>query len=154
MQDSSLDDTQSNMPLPKIEIIVGSVLMHAWAEIEHDLIYKPENGNVSNNQEAILDERDGWSSPGVALERLQRALQRRLTEKDAPFDSHYDLAAYLHRWLQGAEPKTNAQMGRVDLLWELLREGSAHSATSQEEVGEPEFLSMPNQFRSASRHYT
>jgi hypothetical protein len=117
--------------------------MHAWAEIEHDLIYKPENGNVSDDEEAILDEVNGLVLTGeVALEGLQRALQRRLTEKDAPFDSHYDLAAYLHRWLQGAEPKTDAQMGRVDLLWELLREAQLNSATKlQEEVGEPEVLS-------------
>ena len=144
MQDSSLDETQKQYATAKIEVQVGSVLMHAWAEVEHDLIYKPESGELSDDEEAILDEVNGLVLTGeVALERLQRALQRRLTEKDVPFDSHYDLAAYLHRWLQGAAPTSDPQMGRVDLLWELLREAKLNSATKlQEQVGEADFLSI------------
>ncbi|EYE88763.1 hypothetical protein Q428_06270 [Fervidicella metallireducens AeB] len=30
-----------------IEIQVASVLMHAWAEVEHDLVYKPSSGEIS-----------------------------------------------------------------------------------------------------------
>lgn len=138
MQNGSLGDTQKQYTTAKIEIQVGSVLMHAWAEVEHDLIYKPESGVLSDDEEAILDEVNGLVLTGeVALERLQRALQRRLTEKDAPFDSHYDLAAFLHRWLQGAAAQTVAQMGRVDLLWELLREAKLNSVSKlKEQIGD------------------
>ena len=81
-----------------VEVQVGSVLMHAWAEVEHDLIYKPESGEISEDEDAILDEINGLVITGeVALERLQRAVERRLAEKDVKFDNQYDLAAYLHR---------------------------------------------------------
>ncbi|MEJ0092103.1 MAG: RelA/SpoT domain-containing protein [Methylocella sp.] len=143
IHDGSLDHAQKQYATAKIEIQVGSVLMHAWAEVEHDLMYKPESGDLSEDEEAILDEVNGLVLTGeVALERLQRALQRRLAENDAPFDSHYDLAAYLHRWLQGAKPRSDLQLGRVDLMWELLREAKLNSATKlKEQVGEPDSLS-------------
>lgn len=32
-----------------IEIQVASVLMHAWAEVEHDLVYKPLSGDLSED---------------------------------------------------------------------------------------------------------
>lgn len=37
----------------KIEIQVASVLMHAWSEVEHDLIYKPMQGTLSEEELAI-----------------------------------------------------------------------------------------------------
>jgi hypothetical protein len=144
MQDGSLDDPQKQYAAAKIEVQVGSVLMHAWAEVEHDLIYKPESGDLSNDEEAILDEVNGMVIAGeVALERLQAALQRRLADKGAQFDSHYDLAAYLHRCLQEFTPTPDPPMGRVDLLWALLREANLNSATKlREQIPELGFLSM------------
>jgi ppGpp synthetase/RelA/SpoT-type nucleotidyltranferase len=61
----------------KIEIQVASVLMHAWAEVEHDLIYKPLDGKLSEDEYAILDELNGLVLTGeVALRRLQALLGR------------------------------------------------------------------------------
>lgn len=51
-----------------IEIQVASVLMHAWAEVEHDLLYKPLTGNPSTDERAILDEINGLVMAGeIAL---------------------------------------------------------------------------------------
>src|SRR5690606_3192277 len=36
------------------EIQVASVLMHAWSEVEHDLVYKPYSGELSKEELAIL----------------------------------------------------------------------------------------------------
>src|SRR5690606_18152743 len=52
------------------EIQVASVLMHAWSEVEHDLVYKPYSGNLSKEELSILDEINGMVLSGeIALER-------------------------------------------------------------------------------------
>ena len=58
----------------RIEIQVASVLMHAWSEVEHDLVYKPTQGELSDEELSILDELNGLVLTGeIALERLQKA---------------------------------------------------------------------------------
>jgi ppGpp synthetase/RelA/SpoT-type nucleotidyltranferase len=107
-----------------IEIQVASVLMHAWAEVEHDLMYKPTSGNLSEDEYAILDELNGMVLAGeIALERLQRAVQTRVSVPEVIFRNHYELAAYLFeaarkKQLGPEEPV----MGRADLLFRLLSE--------------------------------
>ena len=47
--------------------------MHAWSEVEHDLVYKPLAGDLSEEELAILDEINGLVLTGeIALERLQK----------------------------------------------------------------------------------
>jgi ppGpp synthetase/RelA/SpoT-type nucleotidyltranferase len=76
-----------------IEIQVASVLMHAWAEVNHDLVYKPLQGNLSDDEYAILDELNGLVMAGeIALERLQRSGETRVATKGRVFSSHYDLS--------------------------------------------------------------
>jgi len=43
----------------RIEIQVASVLMHAWAEVEHDLLYKQLTGDPSPSERALLDQING-----------------------------------------------------------------------------------------------
>lgn len=93
--------------------------MHAWAEVEHDLVYKPLQGKLSEEEYSILDELNGLVLAGeIALERLQRAGERRVATSGRLFDNHYDLAAYLLNraapLLTGANPE--AIIGRVDVL--------------------------------------
>ncbi|MBN3199312.1 RelA/SpoT domain-containing protein [Pectobacterium brasiliense] len=80
-----------------VEIQVASVLMHAWSEVEHDLIYKPLQGDLSHEELMILDEINGLVLSGnIALERLQKAGQLRVTnENSGLLLNHYDLASYL-----------------------------------------------------------
>jgi len=48
--------------------------MLAWAEVEHDLVYKPTQGELSEDEYAILDELNTMVLAGeVMLERLQSA---------------------------------------------------------------------------------
>lgn len=73
------------------EIQVASVLMHAWSEVEHDLVYKPFSGDLSDDELAILDEINGLVLTGeIALERLQKAITER-TKKQAEITDKYDL---------------------------------------------------------------
>lgn len=122
--ESSLSDSQKRYSEARIEIQVASVLMHAWSEVEHDLVYKPADvGSLSSEEYAILDELNGLVITGeIALERLQKAMEARIAEKDRRFDNHFDLAAYLFeaaRPMLQAVPDESA-LGRIDLLYALL----------------------------------
>lgn len=80
----------------KIEIQVASVLMHAWSEVEHDLIYKPSQGSLSKEELMILDEINGLVIAGnIALERLQDAGADRVAEGNYEFKNHYDLSLFI-----------------------------------------------------------
>ena len=77
------------------EIQVASVLMHAWSEVEHDLVYKPFSGNLSKEELSILDEINGLVISGeIALERLQSAMSER-TKKQNEIKDKYELTNYL-----------------------------------------------------------
>jgi len=77
------------------EIQVASVLMHAWSEVERDLVYKPFSGNLSKEELAILDEINGLVLSGeIALERLQSAMSER-TKKQNEIKDKYELTNYL-----------------------------------------------------------
>ncbi len=107
-----------------IEVQVGTVLMHAWAEVEHDLVYKSTGGFLSQDEYAILDELNGLMYEGeMALERLQTAVKKRVTTEHHPFSNHYELAAYLHeqkrRLLPG--PDCRFSIGRTDVLFQFLK---------------------------------
>lgn len=124
LRESSLQEGQKRYAAARVEVQVASVLMHAWSEVEHDLVYKPLQGTLSDEEYAILDELNGLVLAGeIALERLQRAGEARVTREGAPFASHFELAAYL---LKAAAPllkqgTNESALGRVDALYELLR---------------------------------
>jgi ppGpp synthetase/RelA/SpoT-type nucleotidyltranferase len=124
-RDASLGDAQKRYADARIEIQVASVLMHAWAEVNHDLVYKPMQGDLSEDEYAILDELNGMVITGeIALERLQRAGENRVAVKDRVFSNHYELASFLLN--QAAEilskPDPEALLGRVSVLYQLLRD--------------------------------
>jgi len=77
------------------EIQVASVLMHAWSEVEHDLVYKPFSGDLSKEELAILDEINGLVLSGeIALERLQSAMAERTKQRNDITDK-YELTNFL-----------------------------------------------------------
>jgi ppGpp synthetase/RelA/SpoT-type nucleotidyltranferase len=107
-----------------IEIQVASVLMHAWSEVEHDMIYKPLSGELSEDELAILDELNGMVLAGeIALERLQRAVETRVAEENAKFSNRYELAAFLADETRALRSGKDAEltMGDVGTLLQLLR---------------------------------
>lgn len=107
----------------RIEIQVASVLMHAWSEVEHDLIYKPLQGTLSKEELAILDELNGLVLAGeIALERLQAAGNERIRSKNAVFNNQYELASYLYNYLSSnfRPEDIELRMGNIELLFRLL----------------------------------
>jgi ppGpp synthetase/RelA/SpoT-type nucleotidyltranferase len=123
--DAALNESQKRYSEAKVEVQVASVLMHAWSEVEHDLVYKPLQGTLSEEEYAILDELNGLVLSGeIALERLQRAGELRASTHGREFSNHYDLAASLldlARTNLSVADVNEAAMGRVDVLYELLK---------------------------------
>lgn len=115
-----MQDTQKRYVNSKTEIQVASVLMHAWSEVEHDLVYKPLNGTLSEEELAILDELNGLVLAGeIALERLQIAGTARILE-DKLFNNQYDLASYLYDKYEDKLKNKRQQLGNVELLFKLM----------------------------------
>lgn len=126
LPETLLNESQKRYAEARIEIQVASVLMHAWSEVEHDLVYKPLQGQLSEDEYAILDELNGLVLAGeIALERLQRAGDLRVSAHDREYTNHYDLASSLVEMAREKLAGLNihdAVIGRVDLLFHLLRE--------------------------------
>lgn len=79
----------------QFEIQIASVLMHAWAEVEHDLVYKPLSGSLAEEELAILDQINGLVLSGeIALEQLQKAITKR-TKKSKEISDKYELTNYI-----------------------------------------------------------
>jgi ppGpp synthetase/RelA/SpoT-type nucleotidyltranferase len=122
---SILDDSSLRYAATRIEIQVASVLMHAWAEVEHDLGYKPPSDPLSEQEQSILDQLNGMVIAGeIALEQLQRAGELRVSAANRRFSNQYDLAAHLLSKLAEKSDGTlgNTGAGRVDDLLELITE--------------------------------
>lgn len=123
MREEQLDARQKKYAQVRLEIQVASVLMHAWSEVEHDLIYKPLKGALSEEELSILDELNGLVLSGeIALERLQAAGDKRIQSTTAVFSNQYDLASYLYNYLNSSPPSSDikVRMGNVELLFRLL----------------------------------
>jgi ppGpp synthetase/RelA/SpoT-type nucleotidyltranferase len=123
LKDEDLDDSSKRYATARIEIQVASVLMHAWAEVEHDLVYKPSAGELSEEEYLLLDQLNGLVISGeISLERLQKAGEARVAVGGRRFENHYDLAAYLLGQAANSmgEPISDAGLGSVDLLYDLL----------------------------------
>ena len=97
LKNELLSETSKRYAQAQIEIQVASVLIYAWAEVEHDLVYKPSSGDLSVEEYEILDELNGLVLAGeVALERLQKAVNLRIGEKGKKFNNHYERSSYLY----------------------------------------------------------
>lgn len=118
-----LNDADQRYLSGPIEIQVASVLMHAWSEVEHDLVYKPLEGELSDTEYSLLDQLNGLVQSGeIALEELLRASDARLAAEETPFRSHYELGEYLRsqKAIKDALVK-ESDLGAIDVLFEFLR---------------------------------
>lgn len=123
MKENKLKKDKKKYSKARIEVQVASVLMHAWSEVEHDLIYKPSSGSLTKEEYAILDELNGLVLTGeIALERLQAAEDTRINLSKDNFKSQYDLASFLYTNLQrkDAPDISILQMGNMELLYKLI----------------------------------
>ena len=128
--EASLSADQNRYGKAIIEVQVASVLMHAWFEVEHDLVYKPLQGRLSDSEYALLDQLNGLVLAGeIALEQLQQAHDARVNAATTPFRDHYELGEFLRSRLADlGQAPTDATLGRVDILFRYLSEEGVATA--------------------------
>ena len=120
-----------------IEIQIASALMHAWAEVEHDLVYKPYSGELSFEEYQILDELNGLVLAGeIALERLQKAVKNRVSQVGKNFNNHYELAMFLYNKLGHTTESSQRDivLGRVDLLFQCIKTSEYNNPESMKDL--------------------
>jgi ppGpp synthetase/RelA/SpoT-type nucleotidyltranferase len=133
LRDTDLGVDEKKYGDGRCEIQVASVLMHAWAEVEHDLEYKALSGSVSETESALLDQINGLVIAGeMALEQLQKATYRRNIDNESgpgnrglQMRDQYDLANWLaavaadlvRRGILAVQP----QIGRADIAFRFLQ---------------------------------
>ena len=106
----------------KVEIQVASLLMHAWAEVEHDLAYKQKKGKVSFDEYEALDEINGLVIAGeISLQRLQRLSELRMATEKETFSNHYQLADYIYKFVEKSKPNNEIVLGDVETLFKVLQ---------------------------------
>jgi ppGpp synthetase/RelA/SpoT-type nucleotidyltranferase len=104
------------------EIQVVSVLLHAWAEVEHDITYKSIKAEAGMEERQILDCLNGFIiSSELLLNRLHSVHTNRVNVSRRPFTDKHDLARvmmpYLERYLSPID-KCNLDLR---MLFELLK---------------------------------
>jgi ppGpp synthetase/RelA/SpoT-type nucleotidyltranferase len=112
----------------QIEIQVASVLMHAWAEVTHDLLYKPEKGELTPEEKAALSNLNRLVQEGEReLEKLQFAIEGR-TDTSLRFEIAAALATSLKARSMGKtasltvgdiEKAVRAIVGSKTSLWSI-----------------------------------
>ena len=121
IREEKLEENNKRFAHAQAEIQIASALMHAWAEVEHDLAYKPQIGRLSEEEFKILDELNGLVLSGeTALERLQKAFKQRIASIEQQFNNHYELAALIREKIDSSLLK-DYFMGRVDILLKFLQ---------------------------------
>ncbi|MGW5137554.1 hypothetical protein ACWEPH_00585 [Nocardia beijingensis] len=122
-KESTLPASERHYVVARIEIQVASVFMHGWSEVEHDLVYKPRDGSLSDEEYALLDQINGLAiAAEIALESLQQARERRIAERNRKFGDHYELATHLLSIL-GISDRASVDekgLGRMDHLFDLI----------------------------------
>jgi len=103
-----------------IEIQVASLLMHAWSEVEHDLVYKTTTGTISFDEHETLDEINGLMIVGeLSLQRLQRISNQRIMLESKIIETHFQLADIIYEYCENKTSKF-VNIGDVDTLFHLL----------------------------------
>ncbi len=118
IKENSLTEQQIRYSEANIEIQVASLLMHAWAEVEHDIVYKPLQGNVSGAEQTALDELNAIVLQGEeTLKKLQQATYKRNSLND-----HYDLYNFLIKYISEKYNIREEQMfiGDIKKLYNYL----------------------------------
>jgi ppGpp synthetase/RelA/SpoT-type nucleotidyltranferase len=109
-----------------VEIQVTSILMNAWQEAHHDLVYKQLNGVPSDDEKSLIDMINGIAHAGeMALVQLQKILKRRVETLSREFADEYEVGTWLKTHLPellGVKKLDYIPMlQRLETLFDVLR---------------------------------
>ena len=91
------DGERFEFPRNKIaEIQISTVVMHAWSQVEHDVIYKnPYNIDVNDSMIRMLDAVNGLSiNSEILLDELRRTIDRAKREENRRADLRFDSLSF------------------------------------------------------------
>jgi ppGpp synthetase/RelA/SpoT-type nucleotidyltranferase len=105
-----------------VEVQVVSVLLHAWAEVEHDITYKSIMKKARIEELEILDTLNGMMlSAEVLLNQLHTSYSARVEGVKKPFQDKFALAIFLEPYIGkilDSDEKNNLEL---KMLFALLR---------------------------------
>jgi ppGpp synthetase/RelA/SpoT-type nucleotidyltranferase len=111
-----------------VEIQIVSVLLHAWAEVEHDITYKSIKAEAGMAERIILDSLNGIiRSSELLLDQLHMIHTQRIESVEKPFPNKFALAMFLDGYIGGLlsdDAKNNLEL---KMLFGLLRAVSKDS---------------------------
>ncbi|KAI3319341.1 hypothetical protein HD806DRAFT_290925 [Xylariaceae sp. AK1471] len=82
-----------------VEIQIASLLMHAWSEVNHDLVYKTFSGKLSDDELRALDTINGLMLTGeVVLGQLKFMVENRVAMQKKPFATYFELGAFVQTY--------------------------------------------------------
>ncbi|KLU82836.1 hypothetical protein MAPG_01904 [Magnaporthiopsis poae ATCC 64411] len=102
-----------------VEIQAGTIMMHAWAEVEHDIIYKSHGREVSQDEAGILDMLNGLA---LASEVGMRRFRSPPVSESPATDLEEDVRSWLHQFYIKKMCSTPSNWVDVGLLRDFLVE--------------------------------
>lgn len=130
-----------------IEIQIGTVAMHLWSEIEHDMIYKPIESQltfISDDEKRVLDLINGIVLTGeAALGQLEassraRSLQRQ-EDGNAFATSHHELAVWFDKYCRSKGYEMHDEWEDLPQLFAVLKAIGKHRQSSVKDILEVQF---------------
>lgn len=119
--DDELPENAWNLKGAACEVQVCSLLAHVWNEIEHDLKYKPESGQLVDTEIDLLEQLACLTKAGdISIRQLLSATDQRLAERTGEFVDVHDFVARMREVFPGA---ANFGDNAGQLLDELQRMG-------------------------------
>ncbi|KAI9641915.1 hypothetical protein NHQ30_009783 [Ciborinia camelliae] len=127
----------------KVEIQLGTLIMHVWSEIEHDMLYKPlaaQDSKISREEEQVLDIINGIVITGEgALRQLETCMERRQyqrTKDKATFaTSHHELSVWIEKYCaEIGKPLISDNWNRLPQLYEILKATGNHQQSKVESI--------------------
>ena len=95
-----------------VEIQVMSVLLHAWAEVNHDIQYKRVFEEASPQEKKILDSLNGLVLTGELL--VEQLYDLYIDRTKTPFENKYSLGVFLFKRIPSMEKEVNKAF--IDVL--------------------------------------
>ncbi|KAL8388741.1 hypothetical protein RB599_010069 [Gaeumannomyces hyphopodioides] len=102
-----------------VEIQAGTIMMHAWAEVEHDITYKTHGRKVSQDEKGILDMLNGLA---LASEVGMRRFRSPPVSESPATESEEEVRSWLHQLYIAKKQSTPSDWADVDLLRDFLVE--------------------------------
>ncbi|KAF1956101.1 hypothetical protein CC80DRAFT_492391 [Byssothecium circinans] len=111
-----------------VEIQVVSVLLHAWAQVEHDIIYKSIKAKAGVEERQILDSLNGFIiSSELLLDQLYTRHKNRVESLKKEFSNRVALATFLDGYIGGvlsAEEKNTLELKMCHGLLKAVQKDS------------------------------